>query len=267
MPAIQPARLKIQAAQLAEKFTDPPAFSLRLNELIEFYADRTYRPGQDSDPQPLLKAFNVPTPVLRQVSKELSKPSAANREAALALCDALWLKPVLEFRLLAAMILGQVAVQPMEDILGRVNAWAIPSTESRLIQALIADGLISVRLDWPDQYLHQIEIWLSSGKLFYSQLGLQALLPLLEMVEFDNLPAGMRMITPLVRAAPQSLRPDLLQVIQRLAARSPKETAFFLRQNLIIKEDNPGTAWLTRQSLAYFPADTRAVLRAALKER
>jgi hypothetical protein len=76
----------------------------------------------------------------------------------------------------------------------------------------------------------------------------------------------MRLITPLVRLAPVSIRPDLLQVIQRMASRSPKETAFFLRQNLVIKEDNPGTAWLTRQSLAYFPADTRAVLRAALKE-
>jgi len=105
MPAIQPARLKIQAAQLAEKFTDPPAFTLGLNELLEFYADRTYRPGQASDPQPLLKAYNVPTPVLRQVSKELSKFIVANQDAALALCDALWSKPVLEFRLLAAMVL------------------------------------------------------------------------------------------------------------------------------------------------------------------
>lgn len=267
MPAIQPARLKIQAAQLAEMFTDPPAFSLRLNELIDFYADRTYRPGQASAPPPLLKAYNVPTPVLRQVSKELSKPIIANREAALALSDALWSKQVLEFRLLATMILGQVAVPPTEDILDRVNAWAIPSTESRLIQAMIADGLVSIRLDWPDQYLNQIEIWFSSEQLFYQQLGLQALLPLLEMVEFDNLPAGMRLITPLVRAAPPSLRPDLLQVIQRMAARSPKETAFFLRQNLIIKEENPGTAWVTRQSLAFFPVDTRAVLRAALKEQ
>ena len=267
MPAIQPARLKIQAAQLAETFTDPPAFTLGLNELIEFYADRTYRPGQAGDPPPLLKAYNVPTPVLRQVSKELSKAVVANREAALALCDALWSKPVLEFRQLAAIILGQVAVQPLEDILSRVNAWATPSTESRLIHALIADGLVSVRSAWPDQYLHQIETWLSSGKSFYSHVGLQALLPLLEMVEFDNLPAGLRMITPLVRAAPPSLRPDLLQVIRRMATRSPKETAFFLRQNLTIKDDNPGTAWLTRQSLAYFPAETRAVLRAALKEQ
>jgi len=94
-----------------------------------------------------------------------------------------------------------------------VNEWAKPSTESRLIHALIAEGLISVRSAWPDQYLRQIETWLSSGKSFYSHLGLQALLPLLEMVEFDNLPAGMKLVTPLVRAAPPSLRPDLLEVI------------------------------------------------------
>ena len=267
MPAIQPARLKIQAAQLAETFTDPPAFTLGLNELIEFYADRTYRPGQAGDPPPLLKAYNVPTPVLRQVSKELSKAVVANREAALALCDALWSKPVLEFRQLAAIILGQVAIHPLEDILDRVNAWAKPSTESRLIQALISDGLHLVRLDCPEQYLTQIEIWFAKGQPFYNHLGLQALLPLLEQVEFENLPAALRMITPLVRHAPTILRPDLLAVIQRMAASSPKETAFFLRQNLAIKEDNPGTPWLTRQSLVYFPVETRAVLRAALKEQ
>lgn len=267
MPAIQPARLKIQAAQLAEKFTDPPAFSLGLNELIEFYADRTYRPGQDSDPRPLLQAYNVPTPVLRQVSKELSSSITTDRQAALALCDTLWSKPVLEFRLLVAMILGQVTVQPLVDILDRVNAWAKPSTESRLIRALIVDGLASVRSQCPDHYLKQIETWFSSERLFYQQLGLQALLPLLDLFEFDNLPAGMRLITPLVRAAPPSLRPDLLEVIQRMATRSPKETAFFLRHNLTIKEDNPGTAWLTRQSLAYFPPETRSVLRSALKEQ
>lgn len=266
MPAIQPARLKIQAAQLAEHFTDPDTFKIGLREILDFYADRVYRPGQAGDPPPLLKAYNVPTPVLRQISKEIAGAISANRGAALVLSDALWSEPVLEFRILAAITLGQVSAQPIEDILNRVNAWAKPSTESRLIRALINDGLVSVRSTWPDQYIQQVEIWLSVDQIFYRQLGLQALLPLLEMEEFENLPVAMRLITPLVRAAPSGLRTDLLAVIRLMAARSPKETAFFLRQNLAIKDENPGTAWLARQSVGFFPPDTRSVLRSALRE-
>jgi hypothetical protein len=266
MPAIQPARLKIQSVQLAEWFTDPTIFMVKLREMLDFYADRVYRPGQAGDPPPLLKAYNVPTPVLRQISQEIARAILTNREAALALSDALWSEPVLEFRLLAVMILGQVSVQPVEDILSRVNTWAKPSTESRLIRALIVDGLALVRSVVADEYIHQVEIWLSTDQTFYRQLGLQALVPLLEMNEFENLPVVMRLITPLVRAAPSGLRPDLLAVIKLLAARSPKETSYFLRQNLAIKEENPGTAWLARQSLAYFPGETRTMLRDALRE-
>lgn len=266
MPAIQPARLKIQAAQLAERFIDPDRFKSGLREILYFYADRAYRPGKAGDPPPLLEAYNVPTPVLRQISKEIAGPISTNRAAALALSDALWSEPVLEFRLLAAFTLGQISVQPLEDILGRVNAWAKPSTERRLIRALIDDGLVSVRTALPEEYLNQVELWLSADQSFYRQLGLQALTPLLSMVEFENLPLVMRLITPLVRAAPPGLRPDLLAVIEIMAARSPKETAFFLRNNLAIKDDNPGTAWLARQSLNYFPADTRTALRTALRE-
>lgn len=266
MPAIQPARLKIQAAQLAERFIDPDRFTSGLREILYFYADRAYRPGKAGDPPPLLEAYNVPTPVLRQISKEIAGPISTNRAAALALSDALWSEPVLEFRLLAAFTLGQISVQPLEDILGRVNAWAKPSTERRLIRALIDDGLVSVRTALPEEYLNQVELWLSADQSFYRQLGLQALTPLLSMAEFENLPLVMRLITPLVRAAPPGLRPDLLAVIEIMAARSPKETAFFLRNNLAIKDDNPGTAWLARQSLNFFPADTRTALRTALRE-
>jgi hypothetical protein len=266
MPAIQPARLKIQSVQIAERFTDPAIFIVELRDLLDFYADRVYRPGQAGDPPPLLKAYNAPTPVLRQISQEIARAITTNRDAALALSDALWSEPVLEFRLLATMILGQIPVQPLDDILGRVNAWATPSTESRLVHALIADGLVLMRASRPDEYIHQVEVWLSTDLPFYRQLGLQALVPLLDMNEFENLPLVMRLITPLVRAAPPGLRPDLLEVIKRMASRSPKETSYFLRQNLIIKDENPGTAWLARQSLAFFPAETRTVLRTALRE-
>jgi hypothetical protein len=89
---------------------------------------------------------------------------------------------------------------------------------------------------------------------------------LLETPGAANLPTLYQQITPLMRSAPASLRPDLLDILHRLAELSPRETAYFLRQNLAIQQDNPGTAWLARNSLEYFPDDIQAGLRAALRE-
>lgn len=265
MPAIQVARLKIQCAQLAERFSEPPVFTHDLHELLDFYADRTYRPGQAGKPPPLIKSYNVPPPVMRQLLKELIPLANADSKAALTLCDRLWLEPYLEFRLLAASLLGQVSPHPSEDILDRVCNWSGPKTEDRLLQALITTGLARVRRETPDQYLGQLEAWLFSGDILSQQLGLRALLPLVEDEDFENLPVIFQMLTLLVRSAPAALRPDLLEVLRNLAHRSPQEVAFFMRQNLAVPEA-PDTPWLIRQILPAFSLEMQAGLRRALRE-
>jgi hypothetical protein len=266
MPAIQLARLKIQAAQLAEHFANPVLYARSLHDLLDYYADRAYRPGQTGEPPPLLTAYSVPPQVIRQILKELTPFAAQDRPAALALCDALWSEPYFEFRLLAASLLGEISPHPPEEILARVKAWAVPSTEIRLLAALFTIGLSWFRQDLPELYLRQVEAWLASAEVFSQHLGLQALGPLATAQGFDNLPVLFRLLAPLVRSAPMQLRPDLLDVVQGLARRSPQETAYFLRQNLEIKTDNPGTAWLARHSLASFPVEVQTSLRAALRE-
>jgi hypothetical protein len=266
MPAIQPARLKIQTARLAEDFSNPDVFVRSFHELLDHYSDRSYRPGQSGEPPPLLKAYNVPPPVLRHVLKELGPAILQDRSGTLDLSKRLWEEPFYEFRNLAISLVGQVTPGPPEDILKLVEAWAIPSTELRLLKALLVTGLARVRREFPQVYLRQVNQWLVSGRIFTQQLGLQALVPLLAEPGFENLPVLFRMLAPLVRSAPTPLRPDLLDIMQKLARRSPKEAAFFLRQNLALKTDNPGTAWLARQSLSSFPPEIQANLRSALRE-
>jgi hypothetical protein len=266
MPAIQPARLKLQTAQLLENFADPPAFCRALDGLLDSYSDRTYRPGLAGEPRPLLPAYNAPIQVLRQVGRDLAPPAGEQRRAALALCDAMWQKESYEFRWLAAALLGHITPAPPEDILARIERWAKPSTEERLMDVLFQSGLARLRQEQPKVYLLLAEGWLDTGKTFYQHLGLKALRLLLDTPEAANLPDLFQQIAPLVRNSPASLRPDLLDILRALAELSPRETAYFLRQNLFIQQDNPGTAWLTRHSLDSFPADLRASLRAALRE-
>lgn len=266
MPAIQLPRLKIQVARLTEQCADPVLFCRSLHNLLDSYADRAYRPGQAGAPPPLLAAYHVPQPVLREVIKELTPFAISATEPALALSDALWSEPNFEFRQLAAALLGLISPYPPELILGRVQAWAKPRTEARLTKALIENGLNRVRREHSTRYLQLAESWLTSQEVFSQQLGLQALVPLLDMPEFQDFPLIFKLLAPLVRRAPSSLRPDLIIVIAGLAKRSPQETAYFLRQNLVIKSDNPVTAWVIRHSLHFFPPEIQSNLKTALHE-
>lgn len=46
MPAINLARLKTQASRLSEKFDKPEAFVHDLNEMLDYYTNRTLRSTQ-----------------------------------------------------------------------------------------------------------------------------------------------------------------------------------------------------------------------------
>lgn len=265
MPAIQLAKLKIETNHLAEKFHKPSKFVRDLHALCDHYAERTRRPGQSGEPPPLLSTYKVPAPVLRQVVKELSPYVEEDNTGAIDLADALWQEPYLEFRLLAASILGMVEPLPVDRLIGRLNAWVDANTDDRLLTAIMEVGLARLREEQTGTYTGQIRSWLDSEAIFPQRLGLRGLLYLLKSQKFENVPAVMRLIAPLVRSTPARLRADIVDVIQVLARLSPKETAYFLRQNLELKTDNPGTAWVIRHSLNCFPIEIQASLRHAMR--
>lgn len=260
MPAIQLSRLKIQAARLAELVPTPELFVRSLRTILEYYSDRTHRPGQSGEPPPLLPSFNVPSPVLRQVLRELAPALSTDQNQGLALCDALWEQEQFECRLLAARILGLLPIEPLEPVYERLRVWVMED-EERVLTELLRQGLTRWKNEAPNSYLLQISEWLKSSSFREQKLGLKALLPLIEDHSFNNLPILYRVLNPLVRVAPSQIRPDLLPVLRSLAKRSPKETAYFLRHNLSAQD----TAWLTRKILAEFPASLQDNLREAMK--
>ena len=265
MPAIQPARLRQQVALLAEDFDDPPAYTRSLHFLLDFYSDRARRPGKTGRPGPLLIAYNVRSPVLRMLAKELDPLIQENPAGGLDLCDALWAEPYLEFRLLAAMLLGQIPPNPPEEITDRLRGWITTDVELFLIEALLHHGIERLHREQPQAFLRLIESWMESTNTFQQQLGLRALVRLINDPTFENLPVFFRLIQPLCQAAPAALRPDLLDVLSALARRTPQETAYFLRQTLIFP-DSPDTPWLIRQSLSKFPFELRSSLRQAMRD-
>src|SRR4030043_489754 len=101
MPAISPAKLKLQTARLAEQYTQPGVFVRELHALLKIYADHSHRPGQSGTPSALIESYNVHPPVLRQINLSMKQIVERDPSGTLELCDALWGESYLEHRLLA----------------------------------------------------------------------------------------------------------------------------------------------------------------------
>lgn len=264
MPAIQPARLKKHVSVLAAKFGQPSLFVRELHVLLHRYSDYTHRAGQAGEPSPLISSYNTPPPVMRQIWLALTPLLKSRPSDVLPLCDTLWAEPNYDLQLLAARLLGQVSIDPPGPVIDRLQSWIRQGLDRRVLDGLLQNGLVRLQRDAPVLVMSLISTWLGSIDPTCQQAGLRALLATINGLSSEHMPAIFRMLTPYIRIAPARLRPDILAALSALIRHSPSETAFLLRQNLFAS-DNPDTAWLIRQVLDEFPAETRMGLKSAMK--
>jgi hypothetical protein len=264
MPAIQPARLKHQTAQLANVFEQPEQFLKALYNLLNFYADRTHRAGQGGVPLPLLESFQVPGPVLREIIFELRPIARAKPQATMLLSQTIWQEPSLECRLIASALIGQIPPSPPEEIIQVIQEWLEIKPEDRIMQTLIDQGMVRLRREQISVYMNVVKDWLSRSEFEYQRYGLWALYYLAIDPDYRNLPEILHMLTPFLRTIPNELRPDILNILQNLAHYAPQETAYLLKQNLN-RSDASDIAWLTRQLIQEFPQPNQDNLRESLR--
>lgn len=250
---------------LAEVFEQPDAFVRSLHHMLDFYADRTYHPGLTGESPALMRAYNVRTPVLRQINHELTPLAEANPQAGLVLCDALWGEDYIEIKFLAAALLGRIPIDDEAQVFSRMHKWLLPGIEERLSKYTIQMGLANARREKPEAVLRLSVDWLGE-KLFRQQLGLKILLTLVEDQNFENLPVLYRVISPWIPNSNPQLRPDILDLLKGLTRRSPVETAYFLRQSYESIQ-SPETAWYIRNTVDEFPVAMQASLRALVRGR
>jgi hypothetical protein len=261
MPAIQLARLKLQAGLLRDSFSRPQAFVRQIHYLLEFYANRSHRRGQSGDPAPLIHSYNVPAPVLRQIILEVTPLVQENFEQALELIDCLWKEENLECRTIAISLLGILPVAQPNEILDRVHSW-IPVPEERLVEQILSKGLARLRQEARPHFVNTVNLWIKSSDKRKQQIGLRSLVYPLAEGEFEDLPTLFRILTPVVRNITPFIKQDLVFVFQGLARSSPNETAYFLRQNMPF----PDIPWLTRQVIKELPEALQGNLKKALKQ-
>ncbi|MCB9135326.1 MAG: DNA alkylation repair protein [Anaerolineales bacterium] len=266
MPAINPTRLKQETAELVPYFSEPARFVYELDKLLDRYADRVRRPGQTGAPAPLLPAYKVAPPVMRQIVLVVTPLADADPASALALADLLWEKNILESRQIAVRLLGLLPADDPAPFLTRAQTWPSSRTDEAILEEFFKTGLVNLQKQHPRLIIEIVRDWLGAPQIELQTLGAKALLPLVENPAFDNLPLVFRMLLPRMIDAHPVLRGHLAVIIHALARRSPRETAHFLNQVLIVS-DNPGIAWITRQVLDLLPKETQERLKETIRNR
>lgn len=263
MPAIDLARLKKQAAQLADLFDQPDALVRALHNMLEFYVNRSLREVDAVAPSSVLETYRTPPVILRHIEIELAPLAASNPGAALALADRLWDEGWLEMRLLAAALLGRLPPRE-ERLLPRLTAWTMQVRDPSVRAALLDASLARLRKETPERFLLLVGEWLKPERTRMWSNGIQALLPLVNDPGFHNLPPVFDMLEPIVEAAPGTLQSDFADLFASLHRVSPAETAYFLRKT-IANSPNRVTAVTFRRISPSLPPQLAEKIRDLVK--
>jgi len=263
MPAIDLARLRKQAARLADFFFLPDEFMKHLREILDFYVNYTLRKKENISPGSNLKTYRTPPAVLTHIENEIKTIAEENPHFALELADMLWDEGALETRLLAAFLLGRIPPQE-ERLLPRITAWTQQIRDPNVRSALLTTSLSRMRKETPNQFLILVREYLHPERSRTWSNGLQALLPMIGEANDSNLPIILDIIEPIVEEAPSTLQNDISDLIVALYRASSNETTFMLK-HVLSKTENPMTVVTLRRISVNFPPTLQSELKDLLR--
>lgn len=262
MTAINPARLKIQCAELSENYSSPAKFISGLHDLLGFYAARIRQTDLSRTPL-TLQAYQVPAPVLRALVNELEGYLAENPSLGLKLIDALWKEEWVEFRQLAIICLGDLPSFDPEQILKRVKSWLDNCTAEDIRRRIMTRGLNRLIEDDPKIIFGFIGDLISSGTKLNHQAALFGILAFGENPDFDNLPVLYDLLAEILHNEESGLIKEITALLKVLQKQSEQETAYFLERQLS-SAAKPRIFRITRQVLPDFNPENRSMLRRTL---
>jgi len=259
MTAINPARLKIQCAELSENYSDPAKFLSGLHDLLGFYAARIRQTDLSRTPL-TLQAYQVPAPVLRALVNELEDYLAEKPSLGLKLIDALWKEEWVEIRQLAIICLGDLPTFDPEQILKRVKSWLDDCTAEEIRRRIMTRGLTRLAEEKPKIIFKFIGDLISSGTKPNHQAALFGLLAFGENPDFDNLPVIYGLLAEILHNEESGLIKEITALLKILQKQSEQETAYFLERQLSTAA-KPRIFRVTRQVMGQFNTENRVMLR------
>lgn len=260
MSAVDISKLKEQCRLAAEQYGSPRQLVNTLRILFESYADRTYQLAGTKRPSLKIPEYHLPPLVLREIELTLAKYCDANPLTTLEIIDILWQEPMMEPRQVAATLLGKLNSQYFSEVTDHLVRWISSIEESRLIEYIVLKGSTRIRQESPEQWIQILEDWLNSRDLDKQNLAFQSFIPLINDRQFENLPEMYNLLTPQLRNIDPRGMASMQSVIEALIKRSPKETAYFLKQ-VSASSTDANFYRLMRRCLSSFPVELRSSLR------
>lgn len=267
MPTIQLAKLQQEAALLSDYFAEPANYLAGVERVLVTYAVPVHRQGRVRGLRPVLRTYEVPPPLIKQLQLEMTQQARLYPQEALQIADGLWAHRSIETRTLAARLLGALEAEPTM-IAERLAAWAQENREPILAPELSEHATLWLVASKPEQLIAFASEWLLAKEPRKQALALGALQTLLRETNFANLPALFGVLAPVAADPDRGLRPHLADLLAALAKRSPKETEFFLVESLAATRGgtgNDGAGWVARQVMKVLPEESRERLRAVFK--
>lgn len=261
MPAIDLLRLHTRLGLSLAQIDDPPRFLHELRETYDFYADQTHPVGVFTR-----SAFNTPALLNREIVSTLSKYCVDRPDLILQLIDLLWQEPEVEFRRLAAQLLGKLPADKSKTILERIRIWSQNVADTELLPFLHQQASVSIRQNNPQLWMDLLNEWKSSRELWQTSLAIQGIIPLIDDREFENLPAIFSFLTPLIIHPSTVDQFEMLSVIEHLAQRSEVETVYFLKQMVSLSTD-PEMDRFMRRVLDVLSPSMQESLQKTFRER
>lgn len=259
MTAINPARLKMQTAELGELAGQPELFVLKLHELLGFYSARIRQTSLSKTPLSL-QAYQVAQPVIRVLEAEIAEQIEDDPKAGFCLVDALWKEDWVEFRRLAVTTLGILPTQEPGLIIERADVWLNDCTAEDIRRWIMTAGLSRLREEQTEQVLKFLEELISNGSKADHQAALFGLESYAKDESYPNMPLLYKYLTQILLVDEKGLVKEISTVLQILAARSEQETVYFLLKQ-ILSAHKPRIFRVIRSSLNSFSRDNQQLLK------
>lgn len=260
MPPIDPAVLRTRTHALAGQLANPAAAAAGVRALLSDYADRSHRASPRVATSQVDNAYKTAPPVLRAIVAALRAPARANPPATLALALGLWDGGSREERRLASELLGTVSALAPAEALALVERWAVQIESGETADALAEHGLGALARADPAAHLAYAQRWILHPNRWARRFAVALLWPLVKDKHWDNVPAALRVLRPLMKEADGDLRRAVADVLAQLAPKSPAEIRGFLLEQA--QRANLNAHWIIRNAMtALSPEDQAAIVR------
>ncbi|MFN2111955.1 MAG: DNA alkylation repair protein [Anaerolineales bacterium] len=262
MTAINPAQLKIQAAEIAALVDEPQRLVPRLHDLFAFYGDRIRQTSLSKTPLSL-RTYQAPAPVLRALEIEFRDQLEAKPTAGVSLADALWSEHWVEFRQLAVFSLSCLPPENPKEILRQIKRWLDDCSAEDIRRLVMTQGLQRLGAEKPEASLGFIEELIQSNTKADQQAALFGLSYFASEENFLNLPLLYKSLEHILASEETGLVKEVSTLLRILIRRSEQESAFFLSQQLSGKTQER-VSRVARQVLKSFSPDNQHRLREKL---